>query len=58
METLTFLLAIVAVILLWRNMVISFKIGYYEKTLENNKDKFSQERYNQIEAVKAQKHPF
>ena len=58
MITLTILLAVVAVILLWQNMVMSFKIGYYEQTLENNKDKFSEERYKHIEAVKAKKSPF
>ena len=54
----TILLAVVAVILLWQNMVMTFKIGYYEQTLENNKDKFSEKRYNHIEAVKAKKSPF
>ena len=58
MTTLTILLAVVAVILLWNNMVMAFKIGYYEQTLQDNKDKFSEERYKHIEAVKAKKSPF
>ena len=58
MITLTILLAVVAVNLLWQNMVMTFKIGYYEKTLEINKDKFSEGRYKDIEAVKAKKSPF
>jgi hypothetical protein len=56
--TLVVFLAVLAVILLWKNMTMTFKIGYYEQTLENNKDKFSEERYKQIEAVKAKKSPF
>lgn len=58
MIILTILLAVVVVILLWQNMTMTFKIGYYEQTLENNKDKFSEERYKCIEAVKAKKSPF
>ena len=58
MTTLAILLAVVVVILLWQNMTMTFKIGYYEQTLENNKYKFSEERYKQIEAVKAKKSPF
>jgi hypothetical protein len=58
MTTLAVLLTVVAVILLWQNMTMTFKIGYYEQTLENNKDKFSEKRYKQIEAVKAKKSPF
>ena len=58
MIILVVLLAVAAVILLWQNMTMIFKIGYYEQTLENNKDKFSEERYKQIEAVKAKKSPF
>jgi hypothetical protein len=58
MITLIILLLIVAVILLWQNIVMAFKIGYYEQTLENNKDKFSEERYKHIESIKAKKTPF
>ena len=58
MIVLTILLAVVAVILLWQNMVMTFKIGYYEQTLENNKDKFSEERYKHIESIKSKKSPF
>jgi hypothetical protein len=46
------------IILLWKNMVMAFKIGYYEQTLENNKDKFNEERYKNIEIIKAKKSPF
>jgi len=58
MTTLAILLGTVAVILLWQNMVMTFKIGYYEQTLEDNKDKFSEERYKHIEVVKAKMSPF
>ena len=51
-------IGMVIVIILWENMTMSFKIGYYEKTLENNKDKFSEERYKQIEKIKSKKSPF
>lgn len=29
----------------------AFKIGYYEQTLENHKDKFSIEKWNNIKKV-------
>lgn len=58
MKTLVVLLVVAVVILLWQNMTMTFKIGYYEQTLENNKDKFSEGRYKDIEAVKSKKSPF
>ena len=58
MKILVVLLVVAVIILLWQNMTMTFKIGYYEQTLENNKDKFSEDRYKQIEAIKAKKSPF
>ena len=58
MTTSIILLGIINIFLLWKIMVMAFKIGYYEQTLENNKDKFSKERYKDIEAIKAKKSPF
>ena len=55
MITLVVLLAVASVILIWQNMTMTFKIGYYEQTLKNNKDKFSEEQYKQIEDVKTKK---
>lgn len=37
---------------------MTFKIGYYEQTFEDNKDKFTKERYKKIEEIKAKKFPF
>lgn len=34
-----------------QGMINSFKIGYYEGTLLNNKDKFSPERFAKIEEI-------
>jgi len=36
----------------------SFKVGYYEQTLKNNKRKFDETRWNHIEQVMNKKHPF
>lgn len=58
MKTLVVLLVVAVVILLWQNMTMTFKIGYYEQTLENNRGKFSEGRYKDIEAVKSKKSPF
>lgn len=39
-------------------MRMSFKIGYYEQTLKNNRDKFSKERFQKIERIINTKYPF
>ncbi len=51
-------LGITIMFLLWENITMAFKNAYYEQTLENNKDKFSEKRYKQIEDIKAKRSPF
>jgi|GEM_PF-3835573 len=58
MTTIQILLPVVTIILAWKNMIMSFKIGYYEQTFKNHKSKFSKEKYNKIEDVMKKKHPF
>ena len=35
-----------------------FKIGYYEQTLNDNKNKFSKDRFKEIESIMTKKSPF
>lgn len=51
------LLIIAVVILMWQNLTMTFKISYYEQTLENHRNKFNEERYKHIEHVKGKCHP-
>ena len=44
--------------LLWSNLVLNYKNAYYEQTLEDNRDKFTDLRNEQIKAVKNKKTPF
>ncbi len=52
------LCVLVVAAILWQNLTMSYKIGYYEQTLKNNRDKFSPERLEQIENVMNKKSPF
>ena len=52
------LLIIICSILLWQNMLMAFKIGYYEQILKNNKDKFSKEKWLNLIAMFERKSPF
>jgi len=53
MEIISLLLGIVGLILVWQNSIMSFKIGYYEQLLEDNKDKFTESRQEQIQSIKS-----
>ena len=41
----------IIILLLYKMSKMAFKIGYYEQTLKNHKDKFTEERYKNIENV-------
>ena len=43
---------IAIILLLFVIGTMSFKIGYYEQTIENHKDKFTKERYKHFDEVK------
>jgi len=45
------ILVITLAVFITLNQIQSFKIGYYEGTLLNNKDKFSPERFSKIEEI-------
>jgi len=51
-------LSVWIVALLWANLLLVYKTAYYEQTLEDNKDKFTDLRNEQIQAVKNKKTPF
>ena len=42
------IVTILCVYLLWTNALMALKIGYYEQTLKNNRDKFTKERWKKI----------
>lgn len=46
------MLMILVVVLMVQNMNLSFKKGYYERTIENNWDKFTPDRYKHFKKVK------
>lgn len=54
----TVIVAIVIAILVWQNALMSFKIGYYEEILQNNKDSFTTEGYKHINSIINKKTPF
>jgi len=59
MEIFLLLLAFIGVLALGRQyLLLVYKNSYYEETLKNHKEKFTPERWNQIEQVMNKKSPF
>jgi len=54
----TLLFVILALILLWQNIVMTFKIGLYEQALTSNKQKFGKELSEMIGEAMKIKSPF
>lgn len=52
------IMIILIVFLLYKNALMSFKIGYYEQTLKNYKNVFSDQKWENIEIVMNKKNPF
>lgn len=44
-------MAVAIVYLIANNAILTFKNGYYEGVLMNNRDKFSPQRFSQIERI-------
>jgi len=53
-----FIVIVVLIVLGWAILLLSFKCGYYEQTLINHRDKFTEERFKSIEEVMNKKTPF
>ena len=49
---------VIVVGIFYKIILLTFKIGYYEQTLKNNSDKFSQERWAQIVRIMELKNIF
>lgn len=51
-------LLVLVAIMVFKNINMSFKIGYYEQKFRLNKDKFSKEEFEKIEDMMKRKNPF